>query len=313
MDYQDVIIEKLIAIYEQRGLYNCMNEKSRQGVFLYVEKLFPEYSDNYDGTAYQKINEAIDSLLQCGILDGQKNARGQYGRLRLFTDNIQLCYEMVGRPALADIRIKIKQLLTNWDIGDSQLLEQFRADQLERLSRNRAPAFGIGDDVGKLQDILTALSALIKLDSETYIRNFSEAVFSNSKKFQKIRGSIEGILCTYGGKELTRDTVLESFNLLDNPVYIMLKGKLRISFKGQSIYIGNIPGGIALPSMAIPSITDVDIDGPALITVENLTTFHDESDGENAVLYLGGFHNVVRTVLLKKNTRKFEIENGDTV
>ena len=315
VDYQSIILEKLIAAYEKRGLYDHTNKKSRQSIFLYVEKLFPEYTDNYDGTTYREINEAIDYLLQLSILSGKKDARGNYQKLRLLTDKIQLCYKLAEKVALGDIRQTMKQLLTDWDAYDFPLLEQFRTDQLERLAKNRAPEFGIGDYSGKLQDVLMALTALMKLNSETYIRNFSEAVFSDSKKFQKIRGSVERILCAYGGKELTRETVLESFNLLDNPVYILLKGKLRISFNGQSIYIGNIPGGIALPSMAIPSITDVNIDGSALITVENLTTFHDEVSEESAVLYLGGFHNTVRTVLLKKiyerNPDKQYFHKGD--
>ncbi len=315
MYYQNIILEKFLAIYEQRGLYDCTDKNSRQGVFLNVEKLFPEYSDNYDPTAYREINEAVDRMLQQGILDGKKDSRGDYGRLRLITDKIELCYELSGKTALGDIRQLIKQRLMNWDTGGFPLLERFRTDQLERLTRNRALEFGIGDDAEKLQDVLNALSALIKLNSETYIRNFSEAVFSDSKKFQKMRGSVEGILCTYGGEELTRKTVLESFNLLDNPVYILIKGNLRVVFHDQTISIGNIPGGIALPSMAIPFITDIHIDGTILITVENLTTFHDETSNDHAVLYLGGFHNALRTTLLKKiyesNADKQYFHKGD--
>ena len=315
MYYQNIILEKFLAIYEKRGLYNRTDTKSRPGVFLNIEKLFPEYSNNYDATAYREINEAIDGLLQQGVLDGKKDTRGNYERLRLITDKIELCYELSGKAALGDIRQQIKQLLVNWDTSGFSLLERFRTDQLERLARNRALDFGIGDDAEKLRDVLRALSALIKLNSETYIRNFSEAIFSDSKKFQKIRGSVEGILCAYGGEELTRKTVLESFNLLDNPVYILIKGNLRIVFQDQSISIGNIPGGIALPSMAIPLITNVQIDGTVLITVENLTTFHDETCGDHAVLYLGGFHNAIRTILLKKiyenNPQKQYFHKGD--
>ena len=221
----------------------------------------------------------------------------------------------MGKAALGDIRQLMKQLLVNWDTGDFPLLKRFRTDQLERLTRNRALEFGIGDDAEKLQDVLRALSALIKLNSETYIRNFSEAIFSDSKKFQKIRGSVEGILCAYEEEELPRKTVLESFNLLDNPVYILIKGNLKIVFQDQAISIGNIPGGIALSSMAIPFITDIQIDGTILITVENLTTFHDEASDEYAVLYLGGFHNAIRTTLLKKifesNPDKQYFHKGD--
>ena len=126
---------------------------------------------------------------------------------------------------------------------------------------------------------------------------------------------MENILCVYGGQELTKRTVLSTFNLLDNPTYILLKGGMHITVNEQTIKVSSIPGGVALPSMAIPSISNVLIEGQALVTVENLTTFHDEPTDGNAVVYLGGFHNSVRTELLKriyeKNPGKTYFHKGD--
>ena len=48
-----------------------------------------------------------------------------------------------------------------------------------------------------------------------------------------------------------------------------------------------------------PAIRHVSIAGTSLITVENLTTYHDEPVCQNAIVYLGGFHNSIRTDLLK--------------
>lgn len=300
MNYLSAILEHLIDIYERRGLYHETENQKRQGVFLYVEKVFPEYSDSFDEIAYQEINEAIEYLRQQGILVGKKDARGNYGRLQLDLTKIELCHQLTGRPALGRTRQAMLNLLQEWDVGDCEVLKQFRTLQMDRLQNNKSVEFGIADDLQKLQDVMQALSALMALESETYIRNFSEAVFADSKRFQKIRGHVEGILCAYGGQELTRKTVLSTFNLLDNPTYILLKGNLQISFDDMTISIAHIPGGIALPAVAISSIRRVEIEGNALITVENLTTFHDEPICENAILYLGGFHNSVRTELLKK-------------
>lgn len=315
MNYCAAILEHLIDTYERRGLYNDTGGQKHQGIFFYVEKAFPEYFDNYDGSAYQNINEAIEYLRQQDILQGEKDIRGNYGRLQFNLAQIELCHQLTGRPSLGKTRRTMLELLRNWEVGEWDILNKFRTSQMERLCKNKPLEHGMADDIQKLKDVLNALPALMKLQSEVYIRNFSEAIFADSKRFQKIRGSVESILCAYGEEGLSKKTVLSTYNLLDNPTYILLKGRMHITVGGQVIQVGSIPGGIALPSMSISSITNVSIDGQSLITVENLTTFHDEPEGANAIIYLGGFHNSVRTELLKKiyqeNPLKAYFHKGD--
>ena len=299
MEYRVAIAEHLIAAYERRGLYDLQGRTGRQRVFLDVKKLFPEYEDLYDD-AYLKINEAVELFRNYGVLNGEKDRRGSYGRLALNPDRIGFCYQTVGRRPLGDSRARMENILELWDDEGFPILQQFRESQLERLRKHKPLEFGIGEDEDKLQQVLAALPAVLRLDSETYIRNFSEAVFSDSKQFQKIRGCVESVLCRYGGEELTRDTVLESFNLLDNPSYIMLKGQIELQFDRQSLYLGGIPGGIALPSQAVGAVTGAILTADRLISVENLTTYHDQGESGAAVLYLGGFHNSIRTELLRK-------------
>ena len=299
MNYTPVILNRLIDAYEQRGLFCTADSKKHQGIFLSVEKAFPEYTDPYNEGAYQEINEAIEYLRQRGILQGDKDKRGQYGKLRFRIETIDLCYQLTGRAVLGETRQAMLEKLNGWETGNSEILERFRTAQIEQLHKNKPVGHGIGDQLQKLEDVLLALSALTKLTSETYVRNFSNAVFADSKRFQKIQGCIESILCTYGGQELTKHTVLSTFNLVDNPTYIMFKGFLHININGQEIHLEKIPGGISLPSTAVPAVRNVSIEGTSLITVENLTTYHDEPVCQNAIIYLGGFHNSIRTDLLK--------------
>lgn len=299
MNYTSVILNRLIDTYEQRGLFRTADSKKHQGIFLSVEKAFPEYTDPYDESAYQEINEAIEYLRQRGILQGDKDERGQYRKLRFHIETIDLCYQLTRRAVLGETRQAMLEKLSSWESGGSEILERFRTAQIEQLHKNKPVGHGIGDQAQKLEDVLLALSALMKLTSETYVRNFSNAVFADSKRFQKIQGCIESILCTYGGQGLTKHTVLSTFNLVDNPTYIMFKGLLHININGQEIHLEKIPGGISLPSTAVPAIRSVSIEGTSLVTVENLTTYHDEPICQNAIVYLGGFHNSIRTDLLK--------------
>lgn len=299
MNYTSVILNRLIDTYERRGLFHTADSKKHQGIFLSVEKAFPEYTDPYNESAYEEINEAIESLRQYGVLQGDKDERGQYRKLRFHIETINLCCQLTGRKVLGETRRAMLEKLNSWETGGSEILERFRTAQIEQLHKNKPVGHGIGDQPQKLEEVLLALSALMKLTSETYIRNFSNAVFADSKCFQKIQGCIESILCTYGGQELTKHTVLSTFNLVDNPTYIMFKGLLHININGQEIHLEKIPGGISLPSTAVPAIRSVSVEGDSLITVENLTTYHDEPICQNAIVYLGGFHNSIRTDLLK--------------
>lgn len=299
MNYTSVILNRLIDIYEQRGLFFAADSKKHQGIYLSVEKVFSEYTDSYNESAYQEINEAIEYLRQRGILQGEKDARGQYGKLRFHIETISLCYELTGRAVLGETRRAMLEKLNSWETGGNEIMERFRIAQMEQLHKNKPVGHGIGDQPQKLEDVLLALSALVKLTSETYVRNFSNAIFADSKRFRKIQGCIESVLCTYGGQELTKQTALNTFNLVDNPTFIMCKGFLHININGQEIHLEKIPGGISLPSTAVPAIRNVSIEGTSLITVENLTTYHDEPVCQNAVVYLGGFHNSIRTDLLK--------------
>ncbi len=299
MNYTSVILNRLIDIYEQRGLFFAADSKKHQGIYLSVEKVFSEYTDSYNESAYQEINEAIEYLRQRGILQGEKDARGQYGKLRFHIETISLCYELTGRAVLGETRRAMLEKLNSWETGGNEIMERFRIAQMEQLHKNKPVGHGIGDQPQKLEDVLLALSALMKLTSETYVRNFSNAIFADSKRFRKIQGCIESVLCTYGGQELTKQTALNTFNLVDNPTFIMCKGFLHININGQEIHLEKIPGGISLPSTAVPAIRNVSIEGTSLITVENLTTYHDEPVCQNAVVYLGGFHNSIRTDLLK--------------
>ena len=219
--------------------------------------------------------------------------------MRFHIETIHLCYELTGRAVLGETRQAMLEKLNGWETEGSEILEGFRTAQIEQLHKNKPVGHGIGNQMQKLEDVLLALSALIKLTSETYVRNFSNAIFADSKRFQKIQGCVESILCTYGGQELTKHTALSTFNLVDNPTYIMFKGFLHININGQEIHLEKVPGGISLPSTAVPAIRHVSIEGASLITVENLTTYHDEPVCQNAIVYLGGFHNAIRTDLLK--------------
>ena len=137
MNYTSFILNRLIDTYQQRGLFCVADGKEHQGIFLPVEKTFPEYTDPYNESAYQEINEAIEYLRQRGILQGDKDKRGQYGKLRFHIETIHLCYELTGRAVLGETRQAMLEKLNGWETEGSEILEGFRTAQIEQLHKNK--------------------------------------------------------------------------------------------------------------------------------------------------------------------------------
>ena len=73
-----------------------------------------------------------------------------------------------------------------------------------------------------------------------------------------------------------------------------------ISFENSTIYVSELPDGIALSNASLKRIKNIKVLTKAVITVENLTTYHDENKKEAVYIYLGGYHNKSKKELLEK-------------
>lgn len=123
---------------------------------------------------------------------------------------------------------------------------------------------------------MQVLDGLIKLTSETYIRNFSTALFRDSKRFQReYKSTIEAILFDYTDDVVEKDDILGYYNLYENPTYVLIKGNARICFDESVVELSEMPGGIALSNGSLEGIRKLLVKADKVITVENLTTYHD--------------------------------------
>jgi len=151
------------------------------------------------------------------------------------------------------------------------------------------------------QYTLSVLQALLKLNTETYIRNFSTALFKDSKKFQKeFRSTVESILFDYTDEVVEKDRILNFYNLYENPTYVLIKGNVVIQFTSSVIDVAELQDGIALSNASLENIRKITVKAGKVITVENLTTYHDLDEKAAVHIYLGGYHNHSKQILLEK-------------
>lgn len=106
------------------------------------------------------------------------------------------------------------------------------------------------------------------MDHETYIRNFSEGVFHDSKHFQNIADTVRSILIDLTDQPVEKSEILAYYNLLENPTYLYLKGSWVLELSDSRIPVAALPGGIGLTSDGLQAVRAVHLEHKTVVTVE---------------------------------------------
>ena len=201
------------------------------------------------------------------------------------------------------------------------LLEAYGKEKLQTLKNSRARKL----DEKKVEKEITEAEAIwnlvqfLKENQEkqrtALEREMSEAVLHDSKQWEKIyRKKVCGIL-EYTGRydeplaeleeERERQTaLLEEFYIYSNPAYIYLKGDARICLEdGRELRIyHDLP--MSIPFETFQKAKSIHIRDAALMTVENLTSFHRLEREHIFYLFLSGYHTRTKQALLQRIARE---------
>lgn len=314
-NYEAEIVKRLLDTYERRGAYKKEPDEVR-AITLSVEDVFPEYTNAYNHTAYQEINAAIGALKQKKLIAGEPTERGAYKKIRFRTDQAAHAYTFAKRQPLREKYGDLQAVLEKFKDSGTEILDHLISDFETRIREGKKLPYGIAYDAERLKEVLRTLKSILTLQEETYIRNFSNALFKDSKVFQKEYKSItQSILYDYTEASVEKDRILEVYNLYENPTYVLLKGNALIISGSSRIHLQEFTGGIAIPEKALEDIIKITVIASRIVTVENLTTFHDCMDSRDLYIYLGGFHNRSKEKLLQmiyaQNPDKAYYHKGD--
>ena len=299
MEYSKDIISRLLDIYERRNGYAKRPEELRSIQFE-VSKKYPIYKDRYDNEKYRDINTAIEKNVAAGLIIAEKDQTGRYSKIKLNIARVDDCYALLKRTSIPDQCKEVLSVLEKVDCSESDFINRIVNDFCEQIKVYKKLPYDLGYDARRVEEVLQVLATVSKLTSETYIRNFSTALFKDSKRFQReYRSTIENILFDYTDDVVEKDDILGYYNLYENPTYVLIKGNARICFDESAIELSEMPGGIALSNGSLAGIHKISVKVDKVITVENLTTYHDCDEPDAVYIYLGGYHNTSKQKLLE--------------
>lgn len=300
MNYDKDILNKLIDMYERRGAYD-KDESALRAIQIDVSKEYPAYTDRYNHNAYGDINVAIEKLVGNGLVSATSNNSGQYIKVKLNVDQVSECYKKLKRMSIPEQCDKVLESLKAFEGSNTTMLQDVVAYFQSQIREYKKLPYELKYDGKRTIEVLSVLESILKLDKETYIRNFSTALFKDSKRFQKeFKSTIESILFEYTDSVIEKDKILEFYNLYENPTYVLIKGNVQIAFGTSVINVIEMPDGIALSNASLDEIRNITVNASKVITVENLTTYHDSDEQDAVHIYLGGYHNSSKQKLLEK-------------
>lgn len=293
---QRKILNKLLDLYEQSKTFQGTNQVNQSFGFR-IDKLFPKYLDSVEYDMFCDINESAKELKDLMLIQIKYQRETVIERISLNVQSLERCYELLGRVSRKE---EHQWLLAYWNRLEEQYqneryepLLSYIDSQKEKVRKNQKVEFYNSGSRVEYEDLMKTVIGALENEEEIFIRDFSSRVFHNSKRVERLKAKAESLLFCYGEFQ-EKETVFEELGIVATPTYVMLKGNGEVDLFGQRIDLSKMNGDIALSTASLQGLSRVRVKGKRVVTVENLTSFHDYSIKDDFVIYLGGFHNRVK-------------------
>lgn len=292
---QKTVLNKLLDKYENSKTFTGENQVN-QSFSKKVSELFPKYSDDAEYDLYVDINEALKELEDDKLVLLKFKKSDIINMVSLNTNKLAECYEKVKREPKKDQNKWLIETMEKFK-GQTVLDKYFEIQRL-KMAKNQKVEYYDGDR-SEYMDLMKLVLALLTNEVEQFVRDFSIRLFNDSKRVEKLESKARALLYQYGDF-LDKESVFEECSVLKTPTYVSIKGKAIICFGHQKLDLSLINGDIALSTESLKEIKNILVTGSRVVTVENLTSFHDYNDESDFVIYLGGFHNKTKRMFLVK-------------
>lgn len=276
-----------------------------------IVELFPRYNDDAEYDYFCDINEALNELQKLGLIVIHFQRADIIKLVELNVLQLERCYEFVNRESRKAEYDWILEAMSRFQ--ECTVLDKYFDAQRIKISKNQKVEYFDGNKQEFL-DLLTLVKLICENEEEQFIRDFSVRHFSDSKRVEALANKAQSLLYQYGEYQ-DRESVLEECGIVKTPTYVCLKGNGRMTLGGQIVDLSKLNGDVALSTASLKELDKIEILGDCVVTVENLTSFHDYNNEEDFVIYLGGFHNTTKRKFLmylyEQNRDKKYMHFGD--
>lgn len=307
VQYNKIVLNKLLDTYESSLLSTGDNVRNIKIELRFSKKSFPTYFDE-SSLEYEKIHilmkELEDKDLIKVVWKGRKVGH-IIEKVQLNIDNVQYAYTYVKRvPKLDWEKLHIKKISEYMDMVETPVCRCLAEYLLERLGQHKSVKEFIHlDNWEETMRLLDTVQHIEKNNRQLYLREFSIMVLNDSKAFEHLGGKIASIFKRFkpGCENMELDEILADYNIYHTPNYVYLKGDATIFIGDEKIDLSSMKQGIGISGEDIGRVKFDSMEKiQKVITIENLTTFFRWCEKNSLIVYLGGYHNSVRRLLLQE-------------
>lgn len=290
---QEKVINKLLDQYEKSKTFQGKNQV-KQNFRIQVSKVFPKYKDDAEFDFFDEVNASLKELEKIELVELIYKQNRVLDKVSLNVNSLKKCYEFIKRKPKKD---ENQWLLDIWKkYNENPILRKYIGVQKLKIDKNQRVEYYDGVHKDYI-DLLELIIETYQNQEEIFIRDLSIKIFHNSKRIGDLKARAQALMYQYGEYE-ERESVLEECGVVDTPTYVMMKGNAVLNLSGQIIELFRLKGDIALSTLSLKELEKIQILGKRVITVENLTSFHDYPNNGDFIVYLGGFHNKVKQKFL---------------
>ena len=129
---------------------------------------------------YREINTAIEKVVREGFTEAVCDVTGKYLKVKLIVSQIDIIYEILLKKPIPFLCDNMKKTKVNSQ--REELIAKFCEDQMALLGEYKKLPYEIGYDNERLEKVVQTLQVILDLNQNTYIGNFSTALYKDSRK-----------------------------------------------------------------------------------------------------------------------------------
>jgi hypothetical protein len=306
------ILHKLLDKYESRRDYAAEEKNPRRTMLTIDRKNNPDYFHVSDSSYRLEFNRDMQDLEACCLveLEWLKFRRGDtLQKVFLREDTLPAIYNLLERKSRQHEYQQLAAIFTRWQRNSPEVLSQFFTDMLEKINQlSPLPARIRLDSPDDYDDLLKGLLAFFApRQQEVLKRQLSVNLYNNSKRWDELEKSILWVVKNYclspEEADMEEGDILSEHNILQNPIHLNLAGPLIFSTPRGRVDVSCFHPDLGLSPSIVQEMIIEECTAQAVVTVENLTSFYQyvyNGPDNHLVIYLGGYHNRPRRLVLTK-------------